>query len=198
MTSNVMWALVVLAGALFAILYFPLLTKLSSALVSPYPKPDIRKRLFAGNVDGLLVITGWVYYRSSGVMWLVLLGAVYLLVRDAVVGRSVGKFLAGLVVIDLETGKPSSFRGSARRNLLFLLPGANVVAVFLETGTLMKDPQGQRLGDKLAQTQVVEGFGLKDLAESFVRWWANQNEVMTRGRRPWRTPSRVADKNFSR
>ena len=27
----------------------------------------------------------------------------------------------------------------------------------------MRDPQGQRLGDRLAMTQVVDGYGVKDL-----------------------------------
>jgi hypothetical protein len=52
------------------------------------------------------------------------------------------------------------------RNFLLLLPGANVVAVVLEARTILSDPQGQRLGDRLAQTQVVEGAGARDLVKS--------------------------------
>jgi len=59
---------------------------------------------------------------------------------------------------------------SARRNLLLLLPGANVVAIFLEARTIAVDPQGQRLGDRLAHTQVVEGAGARDLVKSFQDW----------------------------
>lgn len=81
-----------------------------------------------------------------------------------------GKFILGLVVISLETGRPSSLAGSVRRNLILLLPGANVVAIFLEVRTVVRDPQGQRLGDRLAQTQVVEGLGAKDLVKSFQDW----------------------------
>ena len=44
-----------------------------------------------------------------------------------------------------------------------MIPGANVIAVFLETKTIIRDPQGLRLGDRFALTQVVEGFGAKDL-----------------------------------
>ena len=193
MTSNTMWGLVAFLGASLALGYFPMLSRLSLAFTSPYPKPDIRRRLFAANVDGLLVISSWLYYRASDVIWIVLLGVGYLLVRDAIIGRSIGKFLAGLVVINLETGQPGSFKDSARRNILFLLPGANLVAVVLETHTMMKDPQGQRLGDKLAQTQVVEGFGIKDLAESFVQWWADNAREVVNGpiRRPEDGPGEV-------
>lgn len=73
-------------------------------------------------------------------------------------------------MISLETGRPSSLAGSIRRNALLLLPGANVVAIFLEADTVVRDPQDQRLADRLAQTQVVEGLGAKDLVKSFQDW----------------------------
>src|SRR5262249_56852215 len=44
---------------------------------------------------------------------------------------------------------------------------AKGVAILLEARTVVRDRQGQRLGDTLAQTQVVEGFGAKDLVKSF-------------------------------
>jgi hypothetical protein len=118
-------------------------------------------------------------------------GAAYLLFRDAIRGQSVGKFLLGLVVISLETGRPSSLAGSVRRNLLLLLPGANVVAIFLEVRTIVRDPQGQRLGDRLAQTQVVEGLGAKDLVKSFQDWLMDlvaelDRDLGRRGRAPER------------
>jgi len=50
-----------------------------------------------------------------------------------------------------------------RRNLLFLIPGLNIVAVIWEIVTVVRDPQGQRLGDRLAQTQVIEGLGAREL-----------------------------------
>jgi uncharacterized RDD family membrane protein YckC len=93
-----------------------------------------------------------------------------LLLRDLIGGQSSGKLFLGLVVIDLETGRVSSTSGSVKRNLLLLLPGANVVAVFLEARTLVRDPQGQRLGDRLAQTHVVEGLGAKDFVKTFQDW----------------------------
>jgi uncharacterized RDD family membrane protein YckC len=78
--------------------------------------------------------------------------------------------LLGLVVVELETGRPASLRGAVRRNALLLLPGANVVAIFLETRTILSDPQGQRLGDRLAQTQVVEGAGVREVVRSLQEW----------------------------
>ena len=138
--------------------------------MSPYAKADVRRRLFAATIDGLLVVTSCLLYWNMGYVSYLAAGGAYLLLRDAIRGQSVGKFLLGLVVISLETGSASSLAGSVRRNLLLLLPGANVVAIFLEAATLVRDPQGQRLGDRLAQTQVVEGLGAKDLVKAFQDW----------------------------
>jgi len=55
------------------------------------------------------------------------------------------------------------------RNVLLVIPGANAIAVFLETKTIIRDPQGLRLGDRFALTQVVEGFGAKDLIRELLQ-----------------------------
>ena len=93
----------------------------------------------------------------------------------------------------LETGRPGSARESVSRNVIFLLPGANVAAVFLEARTLSRDQQGLRLGDRLAMTQVVDGYGAKDLAldiQALLENLATQLGVST-GRRRRRAPGRV-------
>jgi len=86
-------------------------------------------------------------------------------------------------VLQLETGKPCSAADSLKRNVVFLFPGVAVVAVMLEMVTMFRDPSGYRLGDRVARTQVVEGFGAKDLVESFVRWWLRPPSRVRR-RRP--------------
>jgi uncharacterized RDD family membrane protein YckC len=172
----------------FGVVYGPILTSLTHALVSPYPRADVRKRLFAAGIDGLVVVTGIALgWRVSPVLCVVT-SAGYLLFRDMISGQSLGKLMAGLVVMSLETGRPCGLAGSVRRNLLLLLPGANVVAVFLEARTIIRDPQGQRLGDRLAQTQVVEGFGARDLVKSFQERLASFGDDVARssGRRPGR------------
>jgi uncharacterized RDD family membrane protein YckC len=161
------------SAALFALLYFPAVARLAMALVSRYPKANTQKRLFAAVIDGLLVMTTWFVYQALGSIAPVAGGAVYLLLRDAVGGQSIGKIMMGLTVIRVETGRPCSVLGSIQRNAMLLVPGANIVAVFLEPVTILRDPQGQRLGDRLAQTQVVEGFGATDLASSAYDWWRN-------------------------
>lgn len=130
----------------------------------------MQKRAFAATIDIALVATGCLLYFYWSSTWFIVAGAIYVLFRDAVQGRSLGKFLMGLVVIKVETGAPATLIGSLGRNFLFVVPGANVAAIFLEALTTVRDPQGQRLGDKLARTQVVEGLGAKDVAKLAEEW----------------------------
>jgi uncharacterized RDD family membrane protein YckC len=190
--ANTILGIFILPAVVFALAYFPIVTNLSRGLLSPYVKADVRKRLFAATVDGLMVVTTCLLYWNSGVTLYLAAGSAYLLFRDALKGQSIGKFFFGLVVISLETGRPSSLWGSVRRNALLLLPGANIIAIFLEAGTVIRDPQGQRLGDRLAQTQVVEGLGAKDFVKLFQEWLMGLGaefgrEVGRRGRAPVRT-----------
>jgi uncharacterized RDD family membrane protein YckC len=193
MSNTLLFSFVVLPGITFGLAYHPILTRLSVALVSPYAKADVTKRVGAATLDGMLVAMTLLLYRSSESLLYVFVGAAYLLLRDAMAGRSVGKFLCGLVVINLETGHPCGRGASIRRNALLLLPGANVVAAFLEAATIVRDPQGQRLGDRLALTQVVEGFGAKDVVTSLQAWWLDfisqlEGDPRKRGRVPVRVP----------
>lgn len=182
-----------LAAMTFVLAYAPIVTYVSRGLISPYAKADVRKRLMAASIDGLLVATVCLFSWIGAAPLYVALGAVYLLLRDAIGGQSIGKILLGLVVIDLTTGHVSSVSGSVKRNFLLLLPGANVVAIYLEARMLVSDPQGQRLGDRLAQTQVVEGAGARDLAKSFQDWLVSIGEALgdAAGRRRRRLPGRI-------
>src|SRR5262245_55549305 len=90
---------VVASAVLFAPVYFLAVTKLSRGLVSPYPKADVRRRLFAATVDILVLLTSLLLYQSSQSVLFVLAGGVYLLLKDAVRGQSLGKLFFGLVVI---------------------------------------------------------------------------------------------------
>ena len=165
--------ILVLPAVTFALLYSPIVTRLTRGLVSPYAKADIGKRLTAATIDGFIVLALYLLFWTSGSVLHLVASAAYLLLRDAIGGQSIGKLMLGLVVINLEAGRASSVSGSVRRNLLLLLPGANVVAIFLEARTIVRDPQGQRLGDRLAQTQVVEGLGARDFVKSLQDWLMN-------------------------
>jgi uncharacterized RDD family membrane protein YckC len=106
--------------------------------------------------------------------------------RDAlfIPGQSIGKFLFGLRVISLDHRRPCSRLQSAQRNFILLVPGLNLVAAGLETIAVTRDPQGQRLGDMLANTQVIEGFGARDLATSFQQALLDVQIARERGKQP--------------
>ena len=193
MSSSLLFGFILLPGITLGLAYHPILARLSLALVSPHAKAGIEKRALAATIDGLLVTTTLVLYLNSEFLPYLFIGALYLLLRDGVAGRSVGKFCCGLVVINLKTGRPCGQGASISRNALLLLPGANVVAMFLEAATIVRDPQGQRLGDRLAWTQVIEGFGAKDVVAAVQAWWLDfvanlDGNSRTRRRAPVRTP----------
>jgi uncharacterized RDD family membrane protein YckC len=190
LTAAVLLGYVFIPALTLALAYFPIMTYLARGLVSPYAKADVRKRFFAALIDGALVTTAAVFYQRSGSLWFLAFGGIYAVLRDSIGGQSVGKLLCGLTVISLQTGRPVTALGSVRRNLLFLLPGANVVALFLETRTIVRDPQGQRLGDRLAMTQVVDGLAAREFASSFVDWLQRLLPEVLRGLRPRRRPAR--------
>ena len=106
------------SAALFALLYFPAVARLAMALVSRYPKANIEKRLLAAAIDGLLVMTAWFLYQAMDSYAPLAGGAVYLLLRDAVGGQSIGKIMMGLTVIRVETGQPCTAMDSVRRNAI--------------------------------------------------------------------------------
>jgi len=176
--------LVLMPAVVFAMVYPSLVHRLSRALVSPYAKVDVRRRLSAALIDALVAATLAVWSATTGMLGYLALSAGYLLLRDAIGGQSVGKLLVGLIAIDLHSGRPASFVESVKRNSILLLPGANIVAIFLEGRTILIDPQGQRLGDRLAQTQVVEGAGARDLVRSLQDWLLHLGDTL--GRAPGR------------
>lgn len=157
-------------SAAFGIIWLPLLMRQPKAFVSPYSKADIQKRAWAATADGLLVGTCMLLYLTRDSILFIAAGATYLLLKDAFIpGQSVGKFLVGLRVITLETGRPCGRWHSVHRNFILVVPGLNVIAAVLETLEMVRDTQGQRLGDRLANTQVVEGLSVKELATSLQR-----------------------------
>src|SRR6058998_2645404 len=69
-----------------SLLYSPIVTHLSRGLVSAYVKADIRKRFAAAAIDGLMVVTAWLFFWTAGSVMYIVIGATYLLLRDAIGG----------------------------------------------------------------------------------------------------------------
>lgn len=111
-------------------------------------KKLITKRTSAFLFDGLLVAP-MALWLGGGLWWLV--GIAYFLVRDALIsGRSIGKFIVGLTVMDREKNACTILK-SIVRNLLLFLPGP-----FIEFFVMVSSMGGRRLGDRLAKTRVID------------------------------------------
>jgi uncharacterized RDD family membrane protein YckC len=174
-------------SAVFGVVYLPMLMRQPKAFISPYPKADVRKRAASAIADGMLLLIFALLAATQNTILFVGIGAVYVLLRDAlfIPGQSVGKFLFGLRVINLGNGRPCGRLQSAQRNFILVVPGLNVVALALEAVAVPRDPQGQRLGDKLANTQVIEGFGAREFMTSFQRALLDGIEMgRERGKQP--------------
>ncbi len=185
---------VVLPAIAFTLVYPSLVARYTRALASPLPKADVARRLSAAFIDAAIALTLVALAWTTGVRLMLAMAAAYLLLRDAGAGQSMGKLLLGLVVVELETGRPVSLLGAVKRNACCSCRGANVVAIFLETRTILGDPQGQRLGDRLAQTQVVEGAGVREVARSLQEWLLGLGGVLGSvpgRRRPLPEPERL-------
>lgn len=139
-----------------------------------YPKADIFKRFIAYLIDGII---------SSILIYVPVLGGivrtVYILTKDTIAyeitknpdfkNRSIGKKIMGLEVVSME-GKDVNWEISIRRNLPLAVASicsivpvigwligmvVGVIIGIIEIVLVLTDNNGRRLGDRLANTQVV-------------------------------------------
>lgn len=150
-----------------------------------YVKADPVKRFVALLIDGLLVGVGASILGMGGIRMYglgLLLAAAYILVRDGLAfdfadGRSIGKKLMKLRPVRLDGGR-MDLEASVRRNwtlalgtalsglsyfiggwggffLLTALAGLAGLLALVECVLVLTDTDGRRIGDKMAETQVV-------------------------------------------
>jgi uncharacterized RDD family membrane protein YckC len=134
-----------------------------------YPKASLLLRGGARLAD---VAIAWALYQSTGPAGIVI-ALIYLLFADGMLGgQSPGKKLFGVKVMFLPTRSGARHRDSVLRNapfglilILSMMPelGAKafgfglVVIGTIEAVQCLRDPEGARLGDLWAQTQVIDG-----------------------------------------
>ncbi len=156
------------SSVLSSVIFFPIIYKLTHNIISPYGKANRIRRALASIVDISLFLLFFYFFLFYEKIYFLVFGCTYILFRDSLLqGKSVGKFLFGLMVIRLSDGKPCSLSQSILRNLFFIIPGMNIVAFIFEVYFSIKDKQGIRLGDKFAVTQVVEGKKVPELVKLF-------------------------------
>jgi uncharacterized RDD family membrane protein YckC len=128
--------------------------------------------LLRGGARLVDVVVAWVLYVSTGPAGIVI-ALLYLLFADGMLqGQSLGKKLFGVKAVYLPTGAGTRHRDSVLRNspwglviVLSMMPDLGfkafvagcVVVGGIEAWRCWRDPDGHRLGDVWAQTQVVDG-----------------------------------------
>ena len=99
---------------------------------------------------------GWDDRAVALIMVGIATGLIYLLVKDGLDGRSVGKRVTGLIVIHLPSNRPCSIGRSALRTIVFYLSSLlPVIGSLIEPILVIATPDRRRLGDRAASTQVV-------------------------------------------
>lgn len=141
-----------------------------------HPKADLTKRFLAALIDGgLAAVVGWIPLLGG------ILSGGYMLVRDGLEldfmpRRSIGKKAMGLRPVRLD-GRPMDIETSVRRNWplavggiasillavpvvgwLLMIPAvlAAMALGITEVVLTVSDDEGRRLGDRTAETVVVE------------------------------------------
>jgi len=134
-----------------------------------FRKASVLKRVMARIVDLLIAWVLALFLPPAGVI----LGMVYLAVADGLQkGQSLGKMVFGLDVVKLD-GSPCDLRSSIFRNIPFvlmylffalgffgwiLLVIVGLPILLIELWLIYVDGKGERLGDRIADTRVVEGL----------------------------------------
>ncbi len=136
---------------------------------SSFEKAGLSKRLIAKLVD---ILVAWVLSLFLPPLGIIL-GLVYLGLADGFQrGQSLGKMVLGLEVVGSDGGA-CDLRSSFYRNLpfvftflcvsipllgwiLLIIVGLPVIAI--EIWLMATDERGERLGDRIAGTHVVEGL----------------------------------------
>lgn len=134
-----------------------------------YPKASLLLRAGARLVDCAIA---WALYWSTGPAGMVM-ACLYLLFADGLLqGQSPGKKIFGVKVVFLPLRSGARHRDSVLRNapfglilILSMMPevglrafGVGVLLIGgIEALECLRDPEGIRLGDRWAQTQVIDG-----------------------------------------
>jgi uncharacterized RDD family membrane protein YckC len=108
------------------------------------------------------LLIGFFETRSSAaleLLWAVVWGLLGFIIapvlfalKDSVNGRSPGKFLFGLQVVDADSREPIGWDQSLKRNLILAIPYLGLLGIIVGCVTMMR---GRRWGDGWARTDVI-------------------------------------------
>jgi hypothetical protein len=124
----------------------------------------VTKRLIAGVVDYLIALAIFVLlFLSKRMIFLIILRRglalviphLYLLVKDSIEGKSIGKTLVGILVFNEKDKKPGGLLDSIIRNWYLAIPiiGPTILVIFI--GSQILSGKQKRIGDEGAGTIVI-------------------------------------------
>ena len=116
----------------------------------PIPREQVKK---ADPVNRLLAYLIDAVIASIGMLLCILPGLAYFLLKDTLYdGRSVGKKMMGLQVINSQTLTPCKMMESVTRNVSLMIPIFGLIDGIM----VFVDQDNLRFGDKWATTMVIE------------------------------------------
>jgi uncharacterized RDD family membrane protein YckC len=92
-------------------------------------------------------------FTVDGSLWLTLLAALYYVVLEGFFGRTIGKLVTGIKVIDAETGGRPGLLSAISRTALRLIDG--IFGYLVALIVVVNSDRRRRLGDMAAKTLVV-------------------------------------------
>ena len=90
-----------------------------------------------------------------GALGMVLLPNPYLLLKDAIEGKSIGKLVMGIVAYNEKEGRPGGLLDSIIRNWYLVIPMVGPLVVSAAIGAQILTGRRRRLGDEGADTVVI-------------------------------------------
>jgi len=161
------WMKILFLSCISGILVYPTLYAIIPFNVIKNKKSNFYKRISAFLIDLLPCFFIYPLFLWSKISFLLML-VFYLLIKDSIFsGKSPGKLILGLQIIQVNTGKRCNFFNSIIRNIFIAIPVLNTFGIPFEFFCILKNIKGIRLGDKIAKTQVVEFRRLPELNELF-------------------------------
>ncbi|MBI5149686.1 MAG: RDD family protein [Candidatus Omnitrophica bacterium] len=117
-----------------------------------FNKPGPNKRVCGYLIDLLIISIVELFVRSVFKLsfhWSILV--VYWLLRDSLVGQSVGKRIVGLQTVN-EKGKAATPVEGIMRNITIAIPFVSIIEYFV----MLRNGEGKRIGDLIAHTKVTD------------------------------------------
>jgi uncharacterized RDD family membrane protein YckC len=142
----------------------------SRDLAARAPRPATGRRVVAGLIDLAIAYGLWYlvvlllsrrFPLVRALLWqawfflVIVVPNPYLLLRDAIEGKSVGKLVMGLVVYNETDRRAGGVWDSINRNWVLALPFVGSTLMALMLGVNILAGRQQRLGDKWAHTMVL-------------------------------------------